>query len=226
MRGSGLWRRRFGTVSIEDPRPAAQQARYTYFLPSENELLAIAVGDLVKVIVQSHPSSSKWDAERMWFSVTEVDGSTLTATLDNDPFDIPQLHPGDALSFPLSSVIDIAWDEGRSVPPPPQPPRRTFWDRCLVDRCVLDDGARVHFLYREEPDAVRTQDEYPDSGWRIRGDYRNVTDTELASREAKYVALGAVLNRDDTWLAVIDAAIGSRFVRDWDRDVFVPDVET
>ncbi|WP_423603110.1 immunity protein Imm33 domain-containing protein [Sphingomonas sp. MS122] len=68
-----------------------------------------------------------------------------------------------------------------------------------------------------EPD-----DTYPDSGWRIRGDYRNISDTEVDEREAAYVALGAVLNRDDSWIRLIDEPVGARFIRNWETDAFEP----
>ena len=216
-------RRHFGRVSIDDPRENAAQAPYTYFLPSENELLAIGTGDQVKIIVRSHPASPEWDAERMWFAVTATAGDDLTGTLDNQPLDIPQLSPGAVLRFRRSDVTAIIWAEDRSIAPPQPTPRRAYWDRCLVDQCVLDGDALVHFLYREEPDPDTLQDEYPDSGWRIRGDYRDVDDATLSEREVAYVALGAVLNHDDRWIDLIDAPIGSGFIRDWVSHAFEPD---
>lgn len=215
-----MLRRHFGTVSVDDPRENAARAPYTYFLPSENELLAIGAGDQVKIVVRSHPPSSEWDAERMWFAVTATAGDSLTGTLDNRPLDIPQLLPGAALQFRRSDVTDIIWADDRPTAPPPPTPRREYWDRCLVDQCVLDGDALVHFLYREEPDPETFEDEYPDSGWRIRGDYRNVDDPELDDREVAYVALGAVLNRDDRWIHLVDAPIGSSFVRSWASHTF------
>lgn len=218
-----MLRRRFGTVSIDDPRENAADAPYTFFLPSENELLAIAQGDQVKIIVRSHPPSPEWDAERMWFMVTAASGEHLTGTLDNQPCDIPQLQPGAALQFRRSDVTDIIWADDRLTAPPRPAPRREYWDRCLVDRCVLDGNTLVHFLYREQPDPATLDDEYPDSGWRIRGDYREVDDAELDEREVAYVALGAVLNRDDRWVHLIDAPIGSGFIRDWTSHSFNAD---
>lgn len=208
---------------MDDPRENAARAPYTYFLPSENELLAIEVGDQVKIIVRSHPPSREWDAERMWFVVTAAAGDSLTGTLDNQPLDIPQLIQGTSLRFRRSDVTDIIWADDRSITPPAPTPRREYWDRCLADQCVLDGNAVVHFLYREEPDGDTVEDEYSDSGWRIRGDYRNIDDAELDDREVAYAALGAVLNRDDRWIHLIDEPIGSRFVRDWVSHTFDTD---
>lgn len=215
----GLWRKYFGRYEIDDPRPIAENAPYTYFLPSENELLALQPGDQAKIIFRSIPPGRLWDAERMWIDITAADGDSLTGALDNNPSDTPQLKAGDVIQFKRSDVIDLIWDEERTTPPPPRTGRSEYWDRCLVDRCVIDDGMKVHYLYREEPE-ITPDDRYPDSGWRIRGDYRGIDDTELGDRETEYIALGSVLNHDDSWLHLIDEPVGTAFIRNWESDMF------
>jgi hypothetical protein len=44
----------------------------------------------------------------------------------------------------------------------------------------------------------------------------------MGERGAAYVALGAVLNRDDSWLELIDAPIGSAFMRDFETGAYEP----
>jgi hypothetical protein len=218
-----LRRRLFGRYTIDDPRPIAASAPYTYYLPSENELLALLPNDLVKIIFRSHPPGRAWDAERMWVIVTATDGEILEGRLDNHPSDLPQLKAGDVVRFKRSDVIDIDWDSHRDIAPPKTPPRRWYWERCFVDRCVLDDGVKVYYLYREEPDPTEEGETYPDSGWRLRGDDRGVTDEELSERKIAYVALGAVLNWDDSWLHLIDEPVGAAFLRNWETDAFEPE---
>lgn len=205
--------------TLDDPRPIAAEARYTYFLPSPEELAALAPGDMVKLVFRPTAPDRKFDAERMWVTVEGMEGDRLRGRLENTPDDIPGLLPGAQVAFNRYHVVDCVWDEER-VHVPERPPARTYWERCLVDRCVLEDGALVHFLYREEPE-VTQEDQYPDSGWRIRGGYRGLTDTEMDARELDFVALGPVLNRDDSWLHLIDSPIGSAFIRDWDSGEFV-----
>jgi hypothetical protein len=217
------WRARFHRYEIDDPRPIAVGAPYTFHLPSENELLAIAPGDLVKITLRAVPASTEWENERLWAIVTGAQGEILEGALDNEPYDMPQIKLGDRVRFRRSDVVDIIWDEDRAVDPPSAPPRREYWARCLVDACVVEADVPVQYLYREEPEMEREGDAYPDSGWRIRGDYREVTDEELADRETQYIALGAVLNHDDSWVHLLDAPAGSAFIRNWQTGAFEPE---
>lgn len=156
----------------------------------------------------------------MWVNITAADGDALTGTLDNIPSDTPQLKAGDVVRFMRSDVIDLIFGEDRTTRPPPPTDRREYWDRCRVDRCVIDKGMKVHYLYREAPEPPGRDDKYPDSGWRIRGDYRGIDDAALDERKTSYLALGVVLNCDDSWLRLIDEPIGSEFIRDWATDTF------
>ena len=212
-----IYRRYLGSYSVEDPRPMAQQAPYTFFLPAQIELDNIEVGDLVKLFFHGQPQSRKYGAERMWVEVTALSQSGLEGKLANKPWDMPQLRLGDCVQFQRFHVA--ATD--KVVQGAPRP--RGYWARCLVDKCVTDDRVPIHFLYREEPDMAEEGDKYPDSGWRIRGDYRGLTDAEIEARSIEYIALGSVLNVDDSWLHLIDEPVGSRFIRDFTTGAFLPE---
>lgn len=216
-----LWRRMLGSYTIDDPRPIAEEARYTFLLPTENQLLALRAGDLSKLIFRSHRGGWEWDAERMWVTITSVEGEALVGTLDNVPFDMPQLKIGAAIAFRRSDIIDLQWNGDRTALPPPPAAGREYWDRCMVDACVVAGTSKVEYLYREEPDLGQESDTFPDSGWRIRGTDDAISADQRNGASPQYVALGAVLNRDDSWLALIDAPVGSRFIRDLDRGNFV-----
>ncbi|HEU0098505.1 MAG TPA: DUF2185 domain-containing protein [Allosphingosinicella sp.] len=218
-----LRRRLFGRYELDDPRPHAREGPYTFELPTAEEIAAVMPGDLVKLIFRSIPASAEWDAERMWVIVEAAEGDRLSGSLDNHPSDMPQLRPGARIEFRRHQIISIRWDEDRVVePPPPPPPRRDYLERRMVDRCVTVDRIPVHYLYREAPDLGQEDDRYPDSGWRIRGDYRGLSDEEMEARESEYVALARVLNADDGWVHLIDSPPGSAFIRDWDTGQFVP----
>ncbi len=196
---------------VDDPRSVAESAPYTFFLPSENELLAIEPGDIAKVTFRGVPPGDAWDAERMWVVVIVAHGDRLVGKLDNDPSGLPQLKLGDTVEFKRSDVIDILWSKERLLAPPPPPPRREYWDRCMVDDCVLAGRSEVDYIYRETPDMALPDDKYPDSGWRIRGNEQSIDQDEANGLAPHNVALGKVLNQDDTWLHLIDSPAGSAF---------------
>lgn len=121
------WRRRlFGSTMIADPRPLAEAAPYTFFLPSENEVLALRPGDLVKLIFQSDPPSREYAAERMWVRVTRIEGEQLWGRLDNAPLDMPQLRPGREIRFRRGDVIDLRWGRTIRCARPRRPPGGTM----------------------------------------------------------------------------------------------------
>ena len=218
-----LRRRLFGRYELDDPRPIRRSAPYTFFTPSPERVAAIAPGDQAQLMFRSVPPSPEWGAERMWVEVSEVGPDGLVGTLVNRPNDIPQLEVGATVRFQPYHVISLVWAHP-DQPHPPRGPGREYWERCWVDDCVLEEGAPVGFLFREEPDTPEGE-EYADSGWRIRGDLRGASDEELEARTASYVALGAVLNRDDSWLHLIDEPIGSAFIKDFETGRFEPEAD-
>lgn len=207
---------------IADPRPIAARAPYTFFLPSAAEVDAIGVGDLVKLMFEYEHQTEKWGGERMWVTVEAVDDDGLSGHLSNEP-DEPTspLAFGDTIHFNRRDALAINWARPDQAPPPPE--YREYWERCLVDDCVLEGGVPVEFVYREEPDMAQEGDNYPDSGWRIRGRRGDATEEDMEKRKLEYVALGAVLNRDDSWLHLIDAPVGSAFMRDFENGEYGPE---
>jgi hypothetical protein len=175
----------------------------------------------VKAVIRAIPPSAKWDAERMWVTVAHADAEWLEGPLASTPDDMAHLPRGSRIRLPRSHVIEIDFcDPSREMTIPDQP-RRQYWERGFVDQGVLDGILAVHYIYRESPDEAQEGDKFPDSGWRIRGDYRGISDEELAARDAAFVALGAILNVDDTWLHLIDEPIGSAFEKDFEKGVFI-----
>lgn len=200
---------RFGGWTIDDPRPTAANARYTYYLPSDLLLAAIAPGDSVKAVFRPSPANRRYDAERMWVTVKAVGPAAVSGVLDSTPLDMPQLQPGTPVTVPRTHVIDIDWAEGHEAPQ--EPPRRWYWERCMVDDCVANGRSHADYLYREEPDLTREGDEEPDSGWRIRGTQEAIDEDAANGRKPIYIALGKVLNEDDRWLDLTDEPIGEAF---------------
>lgn len=199
--------------TIRDPRPDALAAPYTFFLPHEIELAALRVGDLVKMAFEWELPVVEYEAERMWVTIMQIGSSQLMGTLDNEPYEKDRMNVGDAVYFQRHNILAVQFAD--PAPDVQIPEYREYWERCLVDDCVLYEGVRVEFIYREEPHMAEDGDTYPDSGWRIRGIQGDATDEEMENRKHSYVALGAVLNKDDSWLPLIDSPVGSEFMRDF-----------
>lgn len=200
---------------LDDPRPIAASARYTYFLPSAARLAAIAPGDKVQLVFRSLAESPKYEVERMWVRVQMIEEDHLAGVLESTPFDMPGMEKGERVRFERFHIISVSFLDTAKESRISDEPVRQYWDRCLVDRCVLYEGVPVGYLYREEGSLAGEGDKYPDSGWRIRGDAPGCSDEEFDSRKVEYVALGAVLNRDDSWLSLIDEPSGSAFLRNF-----------
>lgn len=206
---------------IIDPLPTALESPYTFLLPASDWIDAVRAGDHVNAIVRANPPSEEYEAERMWIQVTAITPDTFEGTLDSEPRDMPLLKRGTPMRVPKTAVIAVVLSEP-SRHPSKLVEHRQYWDRCLVDSLVLERQLKVGYLYREEPDMAHETAKFPDSGWRIRADFRGCSDDEIAKRKLQYVAIGQVLNADDTWLHLIDEPIGSYFEKDYERGIFVP----
>ena len=96
-------------------------------------------------------------------------------------------------------------------------------DFCLVDQCVLTDGVKVGFLYRDPPEPGEP---HGDSGWSIRAEAGDASDAEIDARAIAYVSLATVLAQDDSWQHLIDSAPGAAFARNpktWKFEAVDPD---
>ncbi len=218
-----FYRRWCGKIEIRDISQTAKENPYSYYVPPQIHVDTIETGDHVKLLIGSLPPGREWDSERMWVRVTSIEGEQFFAELANIPLDIPCLKLGDPVTFRQNNIIDIKPKEGRVLPEAEPQLSEFFWDRCLVDSCVLDGSTRVGYLYREEPDMGKEQDSDPDSGWRIRG-YRGETESEedYDNRKATYVALCRVLDQDDSWIHLIDEPVGAAFDLDINTGKFIP----
>jgi hypothetical protein len=200
---------------IDDPRPIAASAPYTFFLPSGVDTAAIRPGDLIKATIRAIPPSPEWDAERLWFTVTAAFDESVEGRLESEPSDMPRFPAGRTIEIPRAAIIDLIFADER---PRTEGPKE-YWDRCLVDSAALKGLRPVEYVYREEPE-TRADDRFPDSGWRVRASIVDPEASEVEDEGVEYVALGAVLNKDDSWIDLLDAPVGSAFLRDFDTNTW------
>ena len=206
-------------TALEDPRPIAAAAPYTYDMPWPEELAALEQGDGAKAIFREIAGGRKYGAERMWVLVERIEQGFIVGQLDNDPLDMPSIKCGDPVRIPLTHVISCTYVKGK--PRPKVPERRYYWDRCFVDACVVEGRSHADYFYREEPDITREGDKNPDSGWQLRGTDEAIAEDERLGKDPMYIALGKVLNADDRWIHLIDSPIGSAFRWDTERGDYI-----
>jgi len=188
---------------LADAAELAAANKYTFYRPSSSAIGKVAIGDNVKLIFEhDNDNSDGWSAERMWVLVDHIDGNGhFRGRLDNAPRHIPDLQLGDPLAFSDIHIIQVDHDDndGNDL-------ASRYQARCFVSARVLHEGAPIGYLYRETPG------QEDDSGWRIMAgdeedDYFDGEETVF------YVSLGAVLNRDDAILPLLEAETGSCFER-------------
>jgi hypothetical protein len=195
---------------LTDAAQSQREYPYTFYKPSKENISKLVVGSQVKLIFEfDNPEAEGPSAERMWVTVTEIDGERFQGELDNEPMHLKALKLGDPVKFESRHIINTNIDEaGPSIVSKYRP-------RCFVTAKVLYDGGTVGYIYREEPE------EEDDSGWRIAAG--NESDEYMDDAEnIFYVSLGAVLNRDDSFVHLLDCVPGSAFERDLQSGQFKP----
>lgn len=195
--------------SLQDPTDTARASRYTFFKSSPDEIAKVVAGEVVKLIFvfdSTDPDAPR--AERMWVKVSSIGpGGAFTGLLDNDPRWIQDLKAGDRIDFSAFHIINTQHDSNDNLV-------EKYLPRCFVTSRVLHDGEPIGYLYREEPDFDR------DSGWRIlAGDESDEYMED--SKNLHFVSLGAVLNRDDSIVSLLDSSTGAAFTRDETTGGFV-----
>ena len=198
------------TWQLEDVSDRAIDAKYTYYLPSNAALNLLSVGDAVKIVFSCDVENDKgWSAERMWVQITEISNNQYEGYLDNDPYYIPDIEAGDLVKFESKHIIQISIDD-----PIPNTVDK-YIPRCYVTGSILDGDQKVTRLFKEEPE--ENENDY--SGWTFlseKDDEQYLND----SNNWHYVSLGAVLNKDDRFIELLESEFDSEFVWDEQENVY------
>ncbi|MGX9695995.1 immunity protein Imm33 domain-containing protein [Janthinobacterium lividum] len=194
---------------LADAAELAARHPYTFYKSPPEAIDQVRPGEVVKLIFAFHSDDPQAPgAERMWVLVDTVEPhGHFTGKLDNMPGYIQDLQAKDPVAFDARHIINTQHDDDDNLV-------NRYAGLCFVTKKVLEDGAPVGYLYREEPD----NDD--DSGWRFTAndesdDYMN------DSANVALVSLGAVLSVDDRFIALLDAPAGAAYAFDHNTQQFM-----
>ena len=82
-----------------------------FLKPSDEEIAGLQVGDPVRLIfLLSRETKEGCRAERMWVTITKINGTSYTGTLTNQPTFITTLNAGDIVDFSAENIATLLSD--------------------------------------------------------------------------------------------------------------------
>lgn len=191
--------------TLLDPRPRKQDSPYTFFTPTPAQIAAIEPGDTVKMMFESlNPRDPV--VERMWVIFDGRDAEGCFGRLDNVPVALRGLALGDPVRFEDHHVISLG--EPRAGDPEGDAFEARMFTRARVAPELIDGTARIGRAERHAPRGVDGVAQ-PDGGWHIYAEGLPRRDADAL----EFVAIGVVLNRDDSLLPHLDAPEGTVLIR-------------
>ncbi|ATD62822.1 MAG: immunity protein Imm33 domain-containing protein [Janthinobacterium svalbardensis] len=194
---------------LTDAADLAARHPYTFYKSPPEAIAQVRPGEVVKLIFAFHSDDPQAPgAERMWVLVETIEPhGHFTGKLDNMPGYIADLHAKDAIAFEARHIINTQHDDDDNLV-------NRYAGLCFVTKRVLEDGAPVGYLYREEPD----NDD--DSGWRLTANDES-DDYINDSANVALVSLGAVLSVDDRFIRLLDSPAGAAYAFDHSTQQFM-----
>ena len=194
---------------LTDAADLAARHPYTFYKSPPGAIAQVRPGDVVKLIFAFHSDDPQSPgAERMWVLVETIEPlGHFTGKLDNMPGYIEDLKAEDPVAFEARHIINTQHDNDDNLV-------NRYAGLCFVTKKILEDGAPVGYLYREEPDNGN------DSGWRFTANDES-DDYIHDSANVALVSLGAVLSVDDRFIALLDSPAGSAYAFDHDTQQFM-----
>ena len=194
---------------LENAALIAAKHKYTFFKSPRETIELVKPGEVVKLIFvfeSEDPEAPR--AERMWVIVDSIEANgKFVGRLNNHPSWIKDLELDDQVTFDASNIINTEHDDDDNLV-------ERYVKRCYVTKRIMDEEAKVGYLYREAPD------DHDDSGWRFTAN--DESDEYMDdSKNIAYVSVGAVLSKDDSFVHLLDAPEGSSFAWDARTQAFV-----
>ena len=91
-------------IVLDDPRPIAAGAPYTFEMPFDVELAALRTGDAVQAIFRQTEGGTKYSAERLWVLIERIENDIVFGLLDNDPADMTLIEAGMPVAVPCRTL--------------------------------------------------------------------------------------------------------------------------
>lgn len=194
------------TWYLDNARDIAKENPYTFYVPSDELIKMLEVGHAVQLIFvnDARTETDTMRAERMWVEITHINGKDFIGKLDNKPRENKYLNLGDEIHFKDYHIMSVYGDELND----PVPSLATqYWDKCWTTRAIIDKTAPIGYICRTEP----CGDE--DSGWQILsgGESDEYIDDP---NNIQYLALGVILNIDDSFIHLLSSDISTAFEKD------------
>lgn len=199
---------------LENAQEIQKEFPYTFYRPSDEVILKLKVGDIVKLIFSFESDEpSVPGAERMQVIIQSINDEYYIGTLDNDPYHIKDIQAGDQVEFKKENIIQFDTIEELDIEDTNGEIIEKYFKKCLVSNQIINDGFKVGRLYREDP-----EDE-EDTGWVLMS---NCEDQEYVddSSNLQYITIGKVLNINDSFIHLLGEPIGCEFERDEITDTF------
>lgn len=203
---------------LENAVEIQNESPYTFYRPSDATIDRLRPGEAIVKLIFSFDSDEP-DApggERMWviLDVINEDG-TFRGTLDNDSYHIKDLVAGDKIHFTREHIIDYDTLNELDISDENVGKLDQYFKRCIVSNQIMNDNKPIGYIYREGPS------EENDSGWHIMSGEEDDAYAEI-STNFQYIAIGVVLNKDDSFVGLLNEPVGSEFGRDDVTKTFFP----
>ena len=193
---------------LDNAKDVQKEFPYTFYKPSEEIISKLKVGDIVKLIFSfesDEPNVPR--AERMWVIIQSINSESYVGTLDNDPYHIKDIKAGDRVDFRKEHIIDFDTIEDLGIEDTNADIIESYFKKCFVSNQIMNEGFKVGRLYKEKP-----EDE-DDTGWVLLSNYESQEYMDDSSN-MQFIAIGKILNIDDSFIHLLNEPIDSEFERD------------
>ena len=84
---------------------------YTFYIPSEEVLKKLTIGDIVKLRFARESEDNDVAGEKMWVEITERNGESFKGLLTNQPVQLNSLMIGQEIIFKAEHICDTDYSD-------------------------------------------------------------------------------------------------------------------